>query len=352
MLFQRFRSNPLLTPSDVQPTRSDLKVLCALNPAAVRIGEETILLVRVGEMAEPEKDYVTAVYFDPDDGQTKIRHIARTDPNLDVHHGDSRWYFYKGFMLLTSMSHLRIARSRDGQHFTFDPQPFIFPATPYEAYGCEDARITAIEGRYLIAYTAVSSRGVTVAMAETADFRSVRRLGIIFPPYQKDVAIFPEKVRGRYVCRHRPFRSALNEAAIWTAYSPDLECWGRHDYTLGPVENSWQADRVGGGAAPLRTKEGWLDIYHGADRQGRYCLGAMLTDLEQPHRLISYSRQPVLEPTEPYEIAGVYGHCVFSNGLLEEPDGTLTVFYGAADRVCAAAVTTVDRMVAAARNER
>jgi beta-1,2-mannobiose phosphorylase / 1,2-beta-oligomannan phosphorylase len=347
-MLQRLSANPLLSPEDVRPTRDGLEVLCTLNPAAVRFGGQTLLLVRVGERLPDEPRWVTYLYRDPDFDELQVGRYRKDDPDLST--PDGRGYFYRGKMVLSSLSHLRIARSDDGERFVFDDEPAIFPATPYEAFGCEDARITFLDGRYWIAYTAVSTRGVAVALASTDDFRKYRREGILFPPYQKDVCLFPETVGGRYVCRHRPYMNEFNNACIWTAYSPDRLCWGYHAQTLAPTPGTWEADRVGCGAPPVKSDEGWLELYHAADANGRYCLGAMLSDPDAPHRLLSRSRRPVLEPTEPYERHGVHAETVFSNGLIVDDDGTMTVFYGAADRTCCAARTTADAMLAAAGN--
>ena len=84
---------------------------------------------------------------------------------------------------------------------------------------------------------------------------------------------------------------------------------------------------------------------------GAHVRSARVQDLEHPERVLARSRRPVLEPEMDYELKGVYGSCVFSNGLIADDDGTMTVYYGAADRTCAAAVTTVDEMVKAAKNE-
>ncbi len=348
---KRLDANPLLTPDDLPPSREGLEVFCTLNPAAVRVGEETLLLVRVGEKPVDEgDDYVATVIYDPEARDVRVIRIPRDDPDLDL--SDPRKILYRGRLLLTSLSHLRVARSRDGRNFTFDDAPAIFPAGPYETFGCEDARITPIDGRYYVAYTSVSQRGVTVSLAVTDDFVTFSREGVIFPPYQKDVCIFPEKVDGMYVCRHRPYKNEFNPASIWTACSPDLRCWGRHEMTLAPTPNTWESGRVGCGAPPIRTDEGWLEIYHAASAEGRYCLGAMLSDLDHPELLTARSPEPVFVPEAPYELAGVFANCVFSNGVVADDDGTLTVYYGAADRICAAAVTTIDEMVAAARSGR
>ncbi len=347
-MLRRVEDNPLLGPEDLEPTAAERTVMCTLNPAAVRVGAETLLLVRVGEQAPEQDGYVTYLRYDPESERTVVGRLAKGDPDLDL--TDPRGYYYKGKMLLTSLSHLRVARSTDGRNFTFDPDPAIYPATAYEAYGCEDARITPIDGTYYITYTAVSDRGVAVGMASTTDFRHFQRRPLIFPPYQKDVCLFPEKIGDMYACRHRPYKNEFNDACIWTAYSPDLLCWGLHELTLAPRPDSWEEGRVGCGAAPIKTDAGWLEIYHAADAAGRYHLGAMLSDLEQPERVIARGSQPVLAPEAEYERTGVYGNCVFSNGLVAEEDGTLTVYYGAADRICAAAVTTIDEMISAARS--
>ena len=347
MPLNRLDANPLLTPADVEPTRDDLEVLCTLNPAAVRFGEEILLLVRVGEAVRDTEDEVRALYYDCDADDVKVRSIRRDHPDLEIK--DGRGYFLRGHMLLTSLSHLRVARSSDGVNFTFDDAPAIFPSTPYESYGCEDGRITFIDGKYFITYTAVSDRGVTVGLASTEDFRTFEKHGVIFPPYQKDVCIFPERVRGMYVARHRPYKSEFNPASIWTAYSPDLYSWGRHEMTLAPTPGTWEGERVGAGAPPIKTPEGWLEIYHAADEEGKYHLGSMLSDLEYPERVITRSSAPIFAAERDYEVTGIYANCVFSNGLIASDDGALTVYYGAGDRICAAAVTTIDEMIRAAK---
>ncbi|MFP4353933.1 MAG: glycoside hydrolase family 130 protein [Phycisphaerae bacterium] len=346
-MLQRVDENPLLGPEDLKPTVEGAEVMCTLNPAAVRVGPETLLLVRVGEKAPVEDGYVSYLRWDPETGNTVVGRLKIGDPDLVT--TDPRGYYYRGKMLLTSISHLRIARSNDGRNFSFDPEPALYPATPYEAYGCEDPRITHIDGKYYITYTAVSDRGVTVGLASTNDFARFERHPIIFPPYQKDVCIFPEKIRDMYVCRHRPYKNEFNDACIWTAYSPDMLCWGLHEQTLTPRPGTWEGGRVGCGAAPVRTEEGWLEIYHAADESGRYHLGAMLSDMEHPERVTHRGSKPVLEPEADYEITGIYGNCVFSNGLVVDDDGRMTVYYGAADRICAAAITSVDEMVEAAK---
>ncbi len=346
MTIERCQGNPLITPADVTPSRPDVEVYCTINPGAVWFDEQAVLLVRVGERPRDEPGSTAALVYDPLSGGTGVRRYADDDPQLEPL--DGRTFNYRGQRLLTSLSHLRIARSRDLVHWAVDPAPAIQPTTAWEAFGCEDARITALGGRYYVAYTAVSDLGVNVMLAVTDDFARFEKLGIVMPTYNKDVCVFPDQVRGRYVCRHRPFKTEFNQACIWTAWSPDLLHWGDHSVLHRPIPNTWQAGRVGAGAPPIRTDSGWLEMYHAADEKGRYGLGAMLTELEHPERLVGFSAEPVFRPEAPYEQAGVYDQCVFSNGLLAHEDGRLTIFYGAADTITAAAETTVAEMVAAA----
>ena len=108
---------------------------------------------------------------------------------------------------------------------------------------------------------------------------------------------------------------------------------------MTPRRGLWDGGRIGGGAVPIKTDRGWLAIYHGADEQNRYALGAVLCDLAQPARVLARSAQPLLVPEAPYEVAGFFGNVVFTCGTIVEDD-TLAIFYGAADRcVCAASVS-------------
>jgi predicted GH43/DUF377 family glycosyl hydrolase len=122
--------------------------------------------------------------------------------------------------------------------------------------------------------------------------------------------------------------------------------WGEHRYVTGPRAGRWDGWKVGGGAVPIRTDRGWLSIYHAADENQRYCLGAMLTDLDQPETVIGCSDDPILQPEAPYETQGFFGNVVFTCGAVHESDGRIIIYYGAADECIAAAETTVDDLLA------
>ena len=111
-------------------------------------------------------------------------------------------------------------------------------------------------------------------------------------------------------------------------------------------EGMWDSWRIGGGAVPIRTERGWLEIYHGADHTQRYCLGTMLADLEHPEKVTARSSQPILSAEAPYEREGFFGNAVFTCGAVAEPDGRVMIYYGAADARVAGVETTIDDLLA------
>lgn len=342
-MLQRYEDNPIIKPDDVEPSREGYRVLGAFNPGATVFDDQVLLLLRTAESCVQEEGSIRVpIYsFEEGDSYPDIAEFDLDDP--DVEAKDTRGVTYRGQEYLSSLSHIRLARSDDGLNFTVDDEPFIYPVSPSEAYGIEDARVTRIEGRYLINYTVVSTDSWATALAETTDFRSVERKGIIFHPENKDVAIFPEKVNGMYHALHRPNNSGFGKPSIWYARSPDLVHWGNHRSIVRPRDNKWESKKIGGGAPPIKTDEGWLIIYHGKGDEG-YSLFGLLLDLEEPWKVLKRAELPMLVPEAPYEEEGFFGNVVFSNGVVEK-DGTLYVYYGAADETSCVATTDVDTLL-------
>jgi len=313
----------------VTPSRSDFEVICAFNAGVARYKDTVILLLRVAERPVPPDEQTCLVpIYDANTDQLTLKAFDKRDPAYNFSDpraikGPSGWY-------LTSISYLRIARSHDGIHFDIDETSALFPANSYEIYGLEDSRITLINDRYYINYTAVSRFGTATALASTEDFVSFHRHGIIFPPDNKDVTIFSESIQGKYYALHRPSTSGLGRPEIWIAESPDLICWGNHRRIMGLRDDMWDNERIGGSAVPFRIEQGWLEIYHGADMNHRYCLGAVLLDANEPWKVLARSQQPILQPETPYEREGFFGNVVFSCGALYE-DGMVKIYYGVAD---------------------
>jgi predicted GH43/DUF377 family glycosyl hydrolase len=229
------------------------------------------------------------------------------------------------------MSHFRLARSSNGIDFQIDEKPCMEPSNVYEMYGIEDPRITLIGDTYYINYSACSTiGGVTTCLATTKDFVHFDKKGVIFTPDNKDVAIFPEKVGGRYYALNRPISAEYGLKDIWISESPDVLCWGKHQFLMSTRDGMWDDGRIGCSAVPFMTDEGWLEIYHGASKDNRYCLGGALLDKDKPWIVKARSENPIIAPEEDYEVNGFFGNVIFNCGVLDE-DGLVKVYYGAAD---------------------
>ena len=336
MLFTRHARNPLITPRETKPSQPGFEVIGTFNAGVTQSGSETILLLRVAERPlQTDPDWLQYSYVDAH-GDLVVRAIRRDDPAYDL--SDPRLIIRRstGLIALSSVSHLRLARSKDGIAFEIADQPWFRPHPGYECFGVEDARITPIDGAYFVNYSAVSPLGISTALVSTRDFIHVERHGIIFPPANRDVTIFPERIGGMYVCYHRPMPGMFGGLNMWVATSPDLIRWGDHRLLAETRHAAWEAGRIGGGAPPIRTDGGWLSIYHAADEQNRYCLGALLTALDDPARILARSPEPVLKPEADYETGGFFANVVFTCGALVE-GGRLRVYYGASDEVTALA---------------
>lgn len=110
---------------------------------------------------------------------------------------------------------------------------------------------------------------------------------------------------------------------------------------MRPREGYWNGGRIGGGAVPFRIEEGWLEIYHGATKDNRYCLRAVLLDSEEPFRIIAKSEKPIMKPHADYELNGYFSNVVFTCGVLFEED-RVKIYYGAADTYIAYAETKLE----------
>lgn len=263
------------------------------------------------------------------------------------------------------VSRLGLATSGDGFHFErASPEPVLAPAADYERGAVEDARIVVIEGEIYVTYVAFAVPAFTAdklsitALARTRDFRTYERLGVITPRHDiddRDTVLMPARFGGNYAMLHRPQEVQPDgtyqewgtglPSTIWLAFSPSLTRWEMGSVLLRP-EQVWEAFKIGIGPPPLRTDEGWLVLYHGVDARSVYRAGAALLDLDDPATVIGRLPYPILEPREPYEVAGDHAAAVFPEGAVVL-DGQLFVYYGGADRVCAVATMSLDELLSA-----
>ncbi len=261
------------------------------------------------------------------------------------------------------VSRIGLALSKNGTRIDERlPEPVFAPAHESEKMGCEDPRLIAIEGRIYMLYTAYDGIVPQIALASIAEDDIIQRRwqhwhrhGLVFPGFpNKDAVLFPERFNGKLAMYHRIAPS------IWVAFSPTFDTpWPRegHKIIMGTRSGMmWDAVKIGAGAQPLKTRFGWLHIYHGVDYGLRYRLGVFLTALDDPAKLIYRSPNPILEPDKSYEI-GVSGqswvpNVVFTCGavpvaektVLDEDDEIL-VYYGGADTVIGVASARVSDLI-------
>lgn len=334
---KRFKNNPLLRPSDLKPCIEGMEITCLLNPGVFRMNGKIWLLLRVAERPKQLKDMISFPLNI--NGKIEVLGFNKNDPQLDA--TDPRVIKFKGQDYLTTMSYLRLVCSEDGINFHEDPAyPPVFGRGDLEAFGIEDCRVATMEDGFHLTFTEVSALAVGVGLISTTDFKQFDRKGMIFPPHNKDCALFEEKINDRYYALHRPSSPELGGNYIWLSESPDRLHWGNHKCIATTRPDSWDSARVGAGGAPVKTSEGWLEIYHGANKEHRYCLGALLLDLNDPSKVLARSVEPIMEPVAEYEQTGFFGNVVFTNGHYVDGD-TMYVYYGASDEVICGATFSI-----------
>ncbi len=295
-MFTRHPANPLLTAADLPYPASS-----CFNPAAVEVAGEVVLLMRVEDRA--------------------------------------------------GRSHLTAAWSRDGVGgWRIDPAPTLAPdpARPEERWGVEDGRITRlVDGRLAVTYTGYAAAGPLVCLALTDDLVRFDRRGPILGPEDKDAALFPAPVGGRWACLHRPVLGPeYVRRDLWISYSDDLRHWG-DGRPLLPARRGcwWDADKIGAGPPPLLTEHGWLVGYHGVKATiagGIYRFGLALLDRDDPTRLLARGHEWLLAPEADYERVGDVPNVVFPCGWIVR-DGVVHLYYGGADScVCLATAPLAD----------
>ncbi|GAB6165404.1 glycoside hydrolase family 130 protein [Thermostilla marina] len=331
----------LLSPQQIPSLTQGWRVLGVFNPGVVEFDNQIVFLLRVVEAPEAvDPDHVALPRWDLDAGKPVVDLFPRTeidpiDQRVTRHRPTNR-------VRLTFLSYLRVAVAAAPTAVPRLTDTYILPEFPWETFGVEDPRVTRVNDEFVITYVAVSPYGVATALATTTDFRHFRRRGIIFPPENKDVVLFPERIGGRYAALHRPAGATrFCPPETWAAYSPDLVHWGEH-HRLAGGKSRRETDRIGPSVPPLRVEDDWLAIYHGAEspappeKVGRYTASAWRLAGDAPHRIIARTDHPILEPTEPFEQEGFVPNVVFPTGAVLR-DGRLYLYYGAADTATAVA---------------
>jgi beta-1,4-mannooligosaccharide/beta-1,4-mannosyl-N-acetylglucosamine phosphorylase len=230
--------------------------------------------------------------------------------------------------------------SDDGIHWKLDLEPIVFTSTLPDLPGSDykyDPRVVQLEDKYYVLWCN-GYHGAGIGAGYTTDFKTFHRMENIFPPYNRNGVLFPRKIKGSYAVLHRPSDSGHTPFGdIFYSESPDMVYWGKHRWVMGPKgsESGWQSTKIGAGATPIETSEGWLMIYHGVLTSCNgfvYAMGAALLDLDQPWKVRARGKRYLLAPQTLYECVGDVPNVVFPCASLQEPStGRIAIYYGGAD---------------------
>jgi predicted GH43/DUF377 family glycosyl hydrolase len=243
---------------------------------------------------------------------------------------------------------------------TYHQRPYV-PIEDDEGYvsgggwgGCEDPRLTRIDDRVFMTYVAFDGYNpprVALTSIHTDDFLNKnwrwKKPALISPPgvVDKNACILPERINSKYVIFHRIFPNILVD------FVDDLDFDGTNRFLKGEFRirtraSYWDSRKLGIGPSPIKTKDGWLTIYHGVDERdpGRYKIGAMMLDLKNPTVVLARLGEPILEPQVWYENAGWKAGVVYPCGAVVMED-RLLVYYGGADRVACLASIKLDELL-------
>lgn len=229
--------------------------------------------------------------------------------------------------------------SKDGINWDIAHEPIHFECGNTEMIESDykyDPRVTEIDGRYWITWCN-GYNGPTIGIAYTDDFEHFYQCENAFLPFNRNGVLFPQKFDGRYALLSRPSDNGHTPFGdIYISFSPDMKYWGEHRRVMSVTpfeESAWQCTKIGAGAVPILTDEGWLLFYHGVITtcQGfRYSMGAALLDKDDPTKVLYRSMEYLLAPAAPYELQGDVPNVIFPCAALTEGD-KVAVYYGAAD---------------------
>ena len=333
----------LFTPKMIKPSFKELMVIGTINPAAIRREDGKIVLyVRVIErvkILEDEKYCYSPRMIGEKKYKIKLDRFEKKDVSaiseFDI-------LFKDNTKRLTYISHLRkVILDESGlKILSIDKEPSFYGISSDSELGVEDPRITKIDGQYVMTYVSLSRKeNISTSIAFSKDLEKWDRKGIIFGEQDKDVVIFPEKIRGKYVAFDRPesnFQFSLPH--IWIAHSDDLLSWGNLKSINLLKKGDEDYGRIGPGCPPIKTSKGWLLIYHTVrtdkEKVDIYSGSAALFDLKNPRRLLLKS-EPLFIPQQDYELE-LYQkkRIIFPTGIVLDKDNKhLLIYSGGGDIV-------------------
>lgn len=346
----------LITPNMIKPSSKELRVIGTINPAAIRRKDGKIILyVRVIEQPKilENKRYC---YSPRMVGEKRFKvKIDKFDKKSISKNSDFDIIFKDNTKRLTFISHLRrIVLDESGFNIlSIDKKPSFYGTSNDSELGIEDPRIVKIEDKYVMTYVSLSRKeNISTSIAFSKNLKNWEKKGIIFGEQDKDVVIFPEKIRGKYVAFDRPesnFEFTLPH--IWIAYSDDLLSWGNLKSINLLKKSDEDYGRIGPGCPPIKTDRGWLLIYHTVrkDKETPYVYSgsAALFDLKNPRKLLLKS-EPIFSPKADYELK-LYQkkRILFPTGIVADKDKkNLLIYAGGGDIVTSVRKISLKKIMA------
>jgi beta-1,4-mannooligosaccharide/beta-1,4-mannosyl-N-acetylglucosamine phosphorylase len=253
---------------------------------------------------------------------------------------------------IDGVPHLYLGHSKDAIHWVYEPDRILLenekgePFLPRYAY---DPRLIKVEDTYYIIWC-TDFYGAALGLAKTTDFRKFVRIENPFLPFNRNGVLFPRKVGGNFLLLSRPSDSGHTPFGdIFLSESPDLVYWGRHRHVMSRGGQWWQSLKIGGGAAPIETTQGWLLFYHGVTGTCNgyvYSMGACILDIDNPSVVKYRCNNFILTPEAWYEERGFVPNVIFPCAALADAEtGRIAIYYGAADSYVGLAFTTADTIV-------
>jgi beta-1,2-mannobiose phosphorylase / 1,2-beta-oligomannan phosphorylase len=342
----------LLTPKSIKPSSNKFEVLGVLNPGAARLKDGRIILyVRVIEKlkkTEDSKYFYSPRFVGKKNFQIEIDKFSKDSV---VSNTDMDFNFKDGTKRLTYISHLRrVFLDKSGfKILKIDSRPSFFGLSWDAELGVEDPRIAKIGEIYYMTYVGLGrSENISTNFAFSKDCLNWSRKGVIFGEQDKDVVLFPEKIKDRFVAFDRPEGNfEFTPPHMWIAYSKDLEYWGK----LKAVSLSKKIDfsRSGAGPPPIKTEKGWLLIFHAVTRKKYknalyfikrslgfnvnkgleysqddvYSVWAGLFDFKNPNKLIAKSSKPIMSPNKKENKSFEGKEVLFPTGIIVDKNSIL-----------------------------
>jgi len=263
-------------------------------------------------------------------------------------------------------THLGIAFSDDGINWKVKDKPFMSQQEMKtdEIRRFYDPRLTVIDDELYMCFAVDTKHGILGGIGKIHNLERLEVLSLSAPD-NRNMVLFPEKINGKYIRLERPFpvygRGGVDRFDMWISDSPDLKYWGNTQLLLGVEDVLFANDKIGPAAPPVRTDKGWLTTFHAVDldptrgKNGwepywrkRYSAGIMLLDLENPYKIIGYSKQPLIAPENEHEtnVNGCRAHVIFPGGMILEDNGEVKIYYGASDTVECLATANVNDLIA------